>query len=333
MRAVFSALFLALLILFMGCTSPSYEELTADLLGDDPARIEQAVKRLAADPKAWPRCAAALVVQDKRTRTRYMAMFNRAGDRAIPVFTDNIGAINVSQDHFEMFVKFFRERGDAGYRALLRHYDLHAGAMKEGVLKKDFGISTMSHLQRMEDLGRVMMALPGTEVDPLPNWLTHPFEGAREQTAKILCAKDWVPAADMAGPEPQVYYSLLSALAGCLPAEKALEKTVALARKDLKSYLDVEGKFPSPHGVFYRVLAEAGTDEVVAYCEKKCSETKNEFLFVQYWRVLKHIRSPASEAAQKRLLARDDLPDLFRTMMQKTDRNSSATWSAAIPKK
>lgn len=88
MKTVFYVCILAVLILQIGCITPSYEDLTADLLGDDPEKVEQAVEKLAADPKAYPRCAAALVVQDEKTRARFMAVFDRAGDRAIPVFTD-----------------------------------------------------------------------------------------------------------------------------------------------------------------------------------------------------------------------------------------------------
>ncbi len=323
---------IALLLLLPCCMLQSYEQLTSDLLGEDQAAVEKAVEQLAADPKAYPRCAAALVVRDKTIRKRYMAVFDRAGDRAIPAIADTIGTINISTDHFDMYVTFFKDRQDAGYQALLHRYDLHADTMKDAVLRKDFGITTMNHLRRMGDLGRVMMALPQSDVGSLTQWLTHPFEGAREQTAKILCAKAWAPAADIPGPEPQVYYSLLSALTGCIQAETALEKMVKLARRDFASYLETEVKFPSPHGVFYRVLSDAGTDDVVAYCEKKCSETNNEFLFVQYWRVLKHIKSPASEAAQKRLLTRKDLPDLLRTMVKKTDQTTGAS-SMAIQKK
>ena len=310
--------YVVLLLVFtcplFSCAPQSYEELSEDLLSDDPSRIERAIDALSKNTLSLSRCAAALASRDKNIRDRFYKVLERSGDRGIEVMVGQSDYIKISNDHFNLFVNYFKGKGNPGYQALINTYIQHAMELKSGFEKHIFGAKTMAHLERMTVLGRLIMAMPQMDVSDLSKLLFHPTPGTRVLTAQILCSKHWLPdqgggmvSGTSQGLEESVhalsivYYSHLVPISGCKPAERALERVSRLAGANLGVWFDLEQKYPSPSDTKFKVLIAVGNDEVVKFIEEKLRGTKNRFLLPGYLNVLEKIGSPAAKAAKSRL--------------------------------
>lgn len=308
---VLIALSAGMLSLLLACPGPSYEELAETLLEGAPQESEKAAKLLASNPLALPRCAATLVVRDENIRYKFLHVLDLARERSLAPMTDNIRYVRISKKHFLEFAGFFQKRGAKGYDALLESYRLHALTMKDAIDRKDFSASALSHLERMKDLERVMISHPDKRADGLPDLLFHPYDVVRAHIARLLCIKGWSPADNEDPKKALLYYTHLVSVSDCPEAKKATDRVVEIGRKNLDDFLAVEDKYPAPAGTRYEVLVRIATDQVVEYAKKICLETDNHFLFLQYYKVLKRIGSPAGKAALVEILKRQDIRQLF----------------------
>ncbi len=296
------------------CSSQGYTEKVDDLLSDDREKSEKATKRLARDSLSLSRCAAALAVKDNKVQSRFIKVLELSGDRGISPMIGHIRYVRISNAHFKLFLEFFQNRGNPGFTALIENYLSHSRELRKGFDNHYYGAQTMNHLERMKDIGSLIMALPKSRISGIAGTLFHPVPGARNLAAKILCSKNWRP--ELAGglfenDSPGlgesvhglsiIYYSALVYMEGCPPSKNALGKAAKLAGSNLDLWDSIEGQYPSPWDTRFRVLIALGNDDVIKFIEKKTKSTKNPIIFSQYLNVLGNIDLPSSEKLQKKL--------------------------------
>jgi hypothetical protein len=273
-------------------------------MGDDSAKSDRAAKILSENPKNWPKMASALAISDEDIRRRFFSALAQAkGDPHFAVL-QNVHYVRLSAGHFKSFSDYFEQQGDTGYAALLKSYRLHAQTLGKRIRNKDFGVTTMAYFYRMEDIGRLIMAMSRTDVTVLIDLLPHPFEGARELTTKILCSKNYrqkMPDDSINAEEIQIYFSNLVPMTGCEPAKGALEIVAQMGRADFARWLNIENKFPAPATAHYRIFVKIGSDEAVEYLESRALETDNSYLYSQLVETLSQIDTTRAKQALSRL--------------------------------
>lgn len=286
---------LLIIIFLCSCEKPvTFEQLSSKLLSGDEAASASAAKTLAGNVAYHRMCAAALAVENEAKRERFIRVFEMAGDPAMEIVLDHVKYVRLSGGHFDSFARYFKRRGPAGYTELANRYGLHSDALKDGIDSSDFGIVTTAHKDRMDDIARLILVMPDKKTEAMHRLILHPHGGARLLTAKLLCAKGWMPSVKKGGKvktETIVYYNHLVSLTGCDPSVNALEKAVLVAGADFDQWIKVEKRFPAPGDSRLVILAELKTKEASGYVLSVVNGSDNPLVKEKYARLLKVINS------------------------------------------